>query len=107
MDLINKAVNAIERVNLKDYKVYDLENKNPFYNYIIVASGSTRQSNALLDHLKDELKDAYEIRGVEGKRTGWLLVDLGELILHIFDTETKDFYKFEERFINIKELNIK
>ncbi len=104
MDLIKKTVSAIEKVNLKDYKIYDLENKNPFYNYVIVASGSSRQSSALLDYLKDELKEAYEIKGIEGKRTGWLLVDLGELILHLFDAETKEFYKFDEKFINIKEI---
>lgn len=104
MDLVNKAKTALEKVNLSDFKLFDLENKNPFYNYVIIAKGSSRQSNALLGYLKDELKNAFEVKGVEGKRTGWLLVDLGELIVHVFDQEAYDFYNFEEKFINIKEI---
>ena len=106
MDLIKKTINALEKVNITDWKAYDLENGNPFYNYVIIATATNRQSNAVLGHLKDELKSAYEVKGIEGKGSGWLLVDLGNLLLHIFDLEGKDYYRFEERFINIKEVTL-
>lgn len=106
MDLITKAIKALEQVNITDIKVYDLESANPFYNYVIVATGTKRQSNAVLDHLKEELANAYEVRGIEGKGSSWLLVDLGNLIIHIFDEDAKDYYKFDERFINVKELKL-
>lgn len=106
MDLVTKAIKALEQVNITDFQAYDLESANPFYNYVIVASGTNRQSTAVLGHLKKELKNAYEVRGIEGKGSGWLLIDLGNLIVHIFDKDTKDYYKFDERFINIKELKV-
>lgn len=104
MDLVKKAFSALEDVNITDYKAFDFENTNPFYNYAIIAIGNTRQANSLLGYLKKELKNAYEIKGVEGKGSGWLLVDLGELIVHVFDQDARDYYNFEERFINIKEI---
>lgn len=107
MNLIKKAFNAIEKVNLTDVKIYDLENKNPFYNYVVVATGTSRQSTALLGYLKEEMKNAYEVKGIEGKSSGWLLVDLSELVIHVFDEEMREYYKFDERFINVKEVTVK
>ena len=106
MDLITKAIKALEQVNITDFQAYDLESTNPFYNYVIVASGTKRQSSSVLGHLKEELKNAYEVRSIEGKGSGWLLIDLGNLIVHIFDRDTKEYYKFDERFINVKELKL-
>ena len=37
MDLLKKTINAFLKVNITDYKAYDLENTNPFYNYVIIA----------------------------------------------------------------------
>lgn len=104
MDLLKKTVNALKEVKITDYKSFDLDNANPFYNYVIIASANKRQANSLLGYLKEELKNAYEIKGVEGKGSGWLLIDLGNLIVHVFDLEAKDYYKFEEKFVNIKEI---
>lgn len=106
MELINKTISVLEKVNITDWKAYDLENTNPFYNYVIIATGTNRQSNSILSYLKDELKNAYEVKGIEGKGSGWLLVDLGNLLLHIFDLDARDYYLFEERFINVKEYKI-
>lgn len=104
MDLLKKTINAFLKANITDYKAYDLENTNPFYNYVIIAFGNNKQANALLGYLKEELKNAYEVRGIEGKGSGWLLVDLGNLVVHVFDNISRDYYRFEERFINIKEV---
>lgn len=104
MDLLKKTIKALKEVNITDYKSYDLEDTNPFYNYVIIASGNKRQANSLLGYLKEELKNVYQVKGIEGKGSGWLLVDLGNLIVHVFDLEAKDYYKFDERFVNIKEI---
>lgn len=104
MDLLKKTINSFNEVNITDYKAFDLENTNPFYNYVVVAVANKRQANALLGYLKEELKNAYQIKGIEGKNSGWLLVDLGELVIHVFDAEANEYYKFRDRFINIKEI---
>ncbi len=107
MELLQKALTALNKTNLTNLKVFDLENNNPFYNLVIIATGSARQTQAVLAYLKEELKNVFEIKGVEGQRSGWILVELGEVVIHLFDEETREYYKFDEKFIGIKQLENK
>lgn len=101
--MLEKTLKTIDLVKLKDLVVYDLENTNPFYRYVIIGTAQTgRQGEALIGYLKDVLKDSVDIRGIEGKKTGWLLIDLGDIIIHVFDKEMRAYYQFDERFIGIK-----
>lgn len=103
--MLEKALKAIEQVNLKDVRVFDLENKNPFYQYVIVATqSSNRQGEALIGYMKEEMKHSFEIKGIEGQKTGWLLLDLGDVIVHVFTEEMRQYYLFDDRFIGIKEI---
>lgn len=107
MNILQKSLNAINKTNLTNLKVYDLEEKNPFYNKVIIATSSGRQTAAVIGYLKEELKNVFEIKGIEGEKSGWTLIDLGDLIIHLFDEEMRDYYKFDERFIGVKEILIK
>lgn len=104
MNLLEKTIKAIGHVNLQDLKVFDLEKNNPFYQYVIIGTGSKRQADALIGYVKEELKDVFEIRGIEGKSSGWLLIDCGEVLIHVFDEENRLFYKFDEKFLGIKDI---
>ncbi|HKL61222.1 MAG TPA: bis(5'-nucleosyl)-tetraphosphatase (symmetrical) YqeK [Acholeplasma sp.] len=107
MELIKKAMGALEQVKAEDIKVYDMENGSPFYDYIIVATASERQANALIGYLKDLLKDSYEIKGVEGKKGGWMLVDLSSVVIHVFSSEQREFYGFDKRLQALKQIEVK
>jgi len=66
---------------------------------MIIASGrSDRQVNAISEHLVTEIKDAgFATPRVEGQRTcDWVLLDLGDAVVHIFRPEVRDFYKLEK-----------
>lgn len=103
--MLDKTIKTIELVKLKDLRIFDLENTNPFYRYVIIGTAqSLRQGEALIGYLKDVLKNNYEIKGIEGKKTGWLLIDLGEIIIHVFDKEMRSYYHFDDRFLGMKEL---
>lgn len=106
MELIKEVIKTIEKVNLKDLRAFDLEEKSPFYRYVIFGTGSKRQADALIGYLKETLKSVYEIKGVEGKSSSWLLVDLGEVIIHVFETDEREFYGFDDKFIGVKEIEI-
>ncbi len=106
MELVKKALEALEQVKATDVKVYDMEKSSPFYDYIIVATANERQSNALIGYLKDGLKDTYEIRGIEGKKGGWLLVDLKSVVIHVFSSEQRDYYGFDKRLMGIKQIDV-
>lgn len=66
---------------------------------MVIASGrSSRQVSALSDNLTDALKQAFGLSArTEGKEQGdWVLIDAGDVIVHIFRPEVRDFYQIEK-----------
>jgi len=79
--------------------VIDLAGKTSLTDYMVIASGtSQRQVGAMADHLRDKIK-ASGIKGVslEGKATcDWVLIDAGDVIVHLFRPEVREFYNIEK-----------
>ena len=83
----------------EDVVVIDLEGKSPLADAIVVASGrSQRHVSALADHLQRALKDAGFGRvQVEGlPQADWVLLDAGDVIVHLFRPEVRAFYQIEK-----------
>ena len=80
--------------------VIDLRGKTAIADYMIVATGrSQRHVTTLADHLVERIKKAGHRRSVpvEGKaRSDWVLVDAGDVIVHLFRPEVRDFYNLEK-----------
>lgn len=76
----------------------DLEGKTPIADYMVIASGrSQRQVGALTQHLVERLKEtgADGVR-VQGASQGdWVVVDAGDVVVHLFRPEVRDFYNLE------------
>ena len=69
---------------------------------MVVASGrSTRQVAALAEKLTDRLKQEFgRLSKIEGKNTGdWILVDTGDIIIHLFRPEVREFYQLEKMWV--------
>ena len=79
--------------------VIDLEGKTSIGDYMVIASGSSkRQVGAMADHLQNTLKTAG-VSGiaVEGAaQCDWVLIDSGDIIVHLFRPEVRDFYNLEK-----------
>lgn len=79
--------------------VIDLDGKTEICDYLVIASGaSQRQIGAMADHLKEKLK-ASGLTGiaVEGKtQCDWVLIDAGDVIVHLFRPEVRSFYNLEK-----------
>lgn len=83
----------------EDVVVIDLKGKSAFADYMVIASGrSTRQVAAIADHLAERLKQAgYGYVPIEGKQVSdWVLVDGGDVVVHIFRPESRTFYALEK-----------
>ncbi len=83
----------------EDVVSIDLSGKTSFADYMVIANGrSSRQVGAMADHLKESIKDAgYGVAQIEGKANGdWVLVDAGDVIVHLFRPEVRDFYNLEK-----------
>lgn len=77
----------------------DLQDLAIFADYFVICSGtSDRMIQGLVDATMDEIKKKYRLRArVEGlPEDGWMLLDYGEIILHIFSPQRRDYYRLEE-----------
>lgn len=66
--------------------------------FVICSGSSERMLNALLDAVVDEIRDSYKVKPkVEGQpEDGWLLADYGDLIVHLFSPDQRDYYQLED-----------
>jgi ribosome-associated protein len=102
MDIRKKqrvVVDALEDVKGRDILVYDTARMPSMFERVVIASGdSTRQVKALADNVQEKVKEnGARVYGVEGERAGeWVLVDLGDIVVHIMHPTVREFYNLEE-----------
>jgi nicotinate-nucleotide adenylyltransferase len=97
--LLKLVRRSLEDDKAEDIVVIDLKGKSAFADYMVIASGrSNRQVVAIADHLAERLKGAgHGYVPVEGKQGGdWVLVDAGDVVVHIFRPEPRAFYALEK-----------
>ena len=93
------VVDALEDVKAQDIKVFNTEHLSDMFERVIVASGtSNRQTRALASSVVEKVKEAggYVV-SVEGEDAGeWVLVDCGEVVVHIMQPTFRAYYNLEE-----------
>lgn len=80
----------------------DLRGKTAIGDYMVICSGrSTRQVSAMTEKLAERLKTELGIVAkIEGKNTGdWVLLDTGDIIVHVFRPEVREFYQLEKMWL--------
>jgi ribosome-associated protein len=93
------VVAALEDVKASNINVIDTSRLSTMFERMVIASAqSTRQTKALADNVVVKLKEIGEkIYGREGEDSGeWILVDLGEVLVHIMQPAVRDYYNLEE-----------
>ena len=93
------VVEALEEIKASDITVLDVRQMTSLFDYMIIASaGSTRQTKALANNVQDKLRQiGARVLGVEGERTGeWVLVDLGDIVVHVMHPAVRSYYNLEE-----------
>ena len=112
MESYTLAENIIKAVSDKkgqDIKVIDISGISVLADYFIIADGNNKnQVQAMVDNVQEELfKAGYEMKQMEGYREGnWILLDFGDIIIHIFDKENRLFYDLERIWKDGKEVSI-
>lgn len=92
------AINALEDKKAEDVKIIDISKVSVLADYFIIANGSNRsQIQALSDAVEEVLgKAGYPVKQMEGyNNANWVLLDFGDIIIHIFDRENRLFYDLE------------
>lgn len=93
------AVAALEDVKGKEITVLDVRGLTSLFDRMIIASGdSNRQVKALADHVEEQLKAAgATIIGTEGGQAAeWILVDAGDVVVHVMHPAVRAHYNLEE-----------
>lgn len=93
------VIDALEDIKAQDIKVFDTTHLTSLFDRIAIASGtSNRQTKALAASVRDKVKEnGGNIVSMEGEDTGeWVLVDLGDMIVHIMQPTIRAYYRLEE-----------
>lgn len=93
------VIDKIDDMKGRDIVTIDVTGKSTITDTMIICSGnSKRHVSSIAEHVVVETKQVgHAPSNVEGKETGeWVLVDLGDIIVHVMQDETRDFYQLEK-----------
>ncbi|WP_425357297.1 ribosome silencing factor [Parvibaculum lavamentivorans] len=98
-EMLALVLESLDEDKAEDVVSIDLTGKTPIADHMVVASGrSQRHVGAVADHLVRRLKEAgFGTSQVEGMKQGdWVLIDGGDVIIHVFRPEVREFYRLEK-----------
>ncbi|MDE0766173.1 MAG: ribosome silencing factor [Amylibacter sp.] len=102
MSLLDLVLNSLQDNKAEEIVTIDLKGKSTIADHMVVASGrSTRQVAAITEKLHTRIKDTTGyIAKIEGKGAGdWVLLDAGDIIVHVFRPEVREFYQLEKMWL--------
>jgi len=93
------VVDALEDIKGRDIEIIDTRKLTPLFDRVIIACGdSNRQVKSLARHVQDKVRAAGgEVISSEGEENGeWVLVDLGDVVVHVMQPAIRTYYRLEE-----------
>ena len=99
--LLSRILDSLDDDRAEDVVSIDLRGRSEMADHMVIASGrSSRQVAAISEHLTDRLKEAGTPSKVEGADQGdWVLIDAGDVIVHVFRPEVREFYQLEKMWM--------
>lgn len=97
--LVDRIVHWLDDAKAEDVAVIDLKGKSSIGDFMVIATGrSDRHVNAVAEQLQQLLKDEGQDRvRIEGQpQCDWVLIDTGDIIVHVFQPEFREFYNLEK-----------
>lgn len=97
------VVSALEDIKGEEIEVINTSKLTPLFDRVVLASAdSNRQTRALARNVAEKVKEAGgEVLSVEGEETGeWVLVDLGDIVVHVMQPAVRAHYRLEELWTN-------
>lgn len=100
--LLAVVLESLSDMKAEDVVQIDLRGKSSVCDFMIICSGrSSRQVSAIAENLADELKQHHGLlTRTEGKDAGdWVLIDAGDVVVHVFRPEVREFYQLEKMWL--------
>ena len=96
---VDAALKGLEDKKAMDVRVFDVSDVSPFWDYFIIATGTSKTHiSALFKSAEDEVQKAGGIivHKEKGGDSNWMLLDTADVLVHIFDNETRLYYSLEK-----------
>lgn len=106
-DMALTAYQALDEKKGEDIRIIDISAISIMADYFIIASGGSKpQLQAMMDNVQEKMnKKKYTIKRVEGNRSSsWILLDYGDIVVHVFDQEDRLFYDLERIWSDGKQI---
>ena len=107
-ELMRNIVATLDSKKATDIKSLEITELTAVADYFVIATGTSgTHIRALSDEVQDALtKQGVEPRNVEGKSTGWILLDYGTVVVHIFTPDQRELYSLEHLWGDAKQVDI-
>ena len=108
LDIVKIACKALDDKKAMDLKAIEVTEVTVLADYFVFATAtSTTHVRALSDEVEDALsKNGLEPHHIEGRTTGWILLDYGNVVINVMDAKNRDFYGLDHTWNDGKELDV-
>lgn len=108
-ELLEVVVKAADNKRAEDVVALDVQQVSLLADYfVIMEAGSQRQVKAIAENIEEQVEQAgFEVREIEGKNSSnWILLDLGDVIVHVFQKESREFYNLEKLWSDAPQVDL-
>ena len=107
-EIVSIAVKALDNKKAEEIKVIKISELTVMADYFIIANGNTNTHvRALAEEVEYELSKAGEqVRSIEGRSTGWVLLDYSSVLVHVFTPRDREYYNLERLWQDGEEIDI-
>ena len=108
LDIVKVACKALDDKKAMDLKAIEVTEITVLADYFVLATAtSTTHVRALADEVEEALtKNGLEPHHIEGRTTGWILLDYGSVVINVMDAKNRDFYGLDHTWNDGKELDV-
>lgn len=109
MEKLECIVRAMNDKLATNIVAIDMRETSPLFDYFVLCTGSNqRLLNAIKDNVEEQCElNGYEVKAIEGLRDSqWILIDLGDIVVHIFEGEARDNYNLEKLWGDMPRVDI-
>ena len=107
-EILEKIIRTLDSKKATDIKVLKITDLTSIADYFVIASGtSSTHVKALADEVEDKLAaSGQEPKNIEGKTTGWILLDYADVVCHIFTPGERDLFNLEKLWQDAEEVDV-
>lgn len=109
LNIAKVASNALNNKKAKQLKLLKIDDLTTLADYFVIATAtSSTHVRALADEVEEKLEEqSVKVHHIEGKSTGWIVLDYTSVVMHIFTPDQREFYNLDNMWSDATEIDLK